>query len=111
GARWMGSIQSQFSNFDKVQVGYYGGQGFSIIRQTLIDMFPDDSTCALFADVKPFDFQIFLDRILVPEVGKLLTMQDQGLYGLNGATEAVKIMRESSKYGALMFSDDDREEG
>ncbi|THU77601.1 hypothetical protein K435DRAFT_812308 [Dendrothele bispora CBS 962.96] len=55
------------------------------------------------ADFRPFVFNTFMERILVPEVGKLLIMEDKGLEGSGGAVEAVSIMRQSSRYGVAMF--------
>lgn len=52
----------------------------------------------------------FLQRILVPEAALRLIMEDLELTGEEGTAEALKVMRESSAYGAGMFPDDGEED-
>lgn len=80
-----------------------------IIHQTLYNLFPpttfDEATIA------PLSVNVFVQRILVPEVGVRLIMEDNGFKGDSGAKKAVKILRDSASYGVAMFPEDDGEWG
>lgn len=68
-------------------------------------MFPvAEMDSSLFLPVTHGDF---LRRILVPETALRLIMEDLELTGEEGTKEALKVLRESSEYGAGMFPDDD----
>lgn len=79
----------------------YGELGSSIILQTLMDVFP----LAQFRPelVSPLTPKEFMQRVLVPEVGVRLIMEDKGLKGQKGKDMALKILRESTSYGVAMF--------
>ncbi|THU98011.1 hypothetical protein K435DRAFT_661700, partial [Dendrothele bispora CBS 962.96] len=100
GSRNAGKVRNQYLNFDKSQLGYYGERGWTIVYQVVSDMFPINQQLA---DFRPLVFNTFMERILVPEVSKLLIMEDKGLEGSGGAVEAVSVMRQSSRYGVAMF--------
>jgi hypothetical protein len=53
----------------------------------------------------------FIQRILVPEVGVRLIMEDKNLTGNGGAEKALAILRESANYGVAMFPEDGGEWG
>jgi hypothetical protein len=61
--------------------------------------------------VAPLTPNEFIQRILVPEVGVRLIMQDKHLTGDKGTQEAVKILRDSATYGVAMFPEDGGEWG
>ncbi|KAG6840723.1 hypothetical protein C0991_004809 [Blastosporella zonata] len=82
--------------------------GSVVIYQTLYDLFPPtsiDPDC-----VSPLTASEFLQRILVPEVGARLLIQDMYMDETE-MDDAVKILRESANYGVAMFPADDGEEG
>ncbi|KAF8074673.1 RTC4-like domain-containing protein [Lyophyllum atratum] len=77
GTRAVAGVRGQFASFEKTQPGYYGELGSVIIHQTLYDLFPPASLDpGLVAPLTPNDF---IQRILVPEVGVRLVMEDMGL--------------------------------
>lgn len=49
----------------------------------------------------------FLQRVLLPQTALLLIMEDLKLTGEEGSKKALKVMQESSDYGAGMFPDND----
>ncbi|PFH50999.1 hypothetical protein AMATHDRAFT_143634, partial [Amanita thiersii Skay4041] len=102
GTRAVASVQNQFATFEKAQPGYYGELGYAIIHQTLFDLFPTTSLDF----IAPFTLQEFFQRVLVPEVALKLIMQDKQLQGAEGKREALNVLRESARYGAAMFSDE-----
>ncbi|KAG6866035.1 hypothetical protein C0993_007677 [Termitomyces sp. T159_Od127] len=59
--------------------------------------------------VSPLTASEFLQRILVPEIGARLIMQDMDL-DESQMRDAVRILRESANYGVCMFPVDDGEE-
>lgn len=69
-------------------------------------MFPDDAVDPEM--VKPLTLRDFIGRILVPEVGMRLIMQDMGLEDDNPVSKqkAIGVLRASAKYGVSMFEDD-----
>ncbi|KAG6832120.1 hypothetical protein H0H87_002633 [Tephrocybe sp. NHM501043] len=73
---------------------------------TLYDLFPPVSIDP--TTVSPLTASEFLQRILVPEIGARLIMQDMHMDGTE-MDEAVKILRESATYGVAMFPADDGE--
>ncbi|KAJ7020691.1 RTC4-like domain-containing protein [Mycena alexandri] len=107
GSRHVGGIAGQFSTFEKAQPGYYGELGFMIMIKTLYRMFPDNIIDA--DTVQPFTLREFLGRILVPEVGMRLIMQDMGLDDNDPTSKqkAIGVLRASVKYGVSMFEDND----
>ena len=80
-----------------------------IIHQTLYDLFPPASIDLNL--ISPLTVNEFIQRILVPEVGVRLIMEDQGLQGKDGMETAVCILRESANYGVAMFPEDGGEWG
>jgi RTC4-like domain len=87
----------------------YGELGSVIIHQTLYDLFPPASIDPNLNS--PLTVNEFIQRILVPEVGVRLIMEDQGLEGEEGMETAVCILRESANYGVAMFPEDGGEWG
>ena len=75
-----------------------------IIHQTLYNLFPPSNIDAtIISPLTPGDF---IQRVLVPEVGVRLVMEDMDLVGEKGIAKAVKILRESANYGVAMFPED-----
>ncbi|KAF9460531.1 RTC4-like domain-containing protein [Collybia nuda] len=109
GSRAVAGVQGQFANFEKTQPGYYGERGSVIIHQTLYNLFPPTSIDP--SHVAPLTPNEFLQRILVPEVGVRLIMEDKGLFGNDGVNSAVQILRDSASYGVAMFPEDGGEWG
>ncbi|KAE9399201.1 hypothetical protein BT96DRAFT_920289 [Gymnopus androsaceus JB14] len=54
---------------------------------------------------------LFIDRVLLPEVAVRLIMEDKSLSGSSGARKALQILRDSSSYGVAMFPEDAGEQG
>lgn len=71
-----------------------------IIAQTLYDLFPLETIDT--KNVAPLGPSEFIEKILVPEAAIALIQEDQG-YGFK--EEALETLRESSKYGTIMFPD------
>ena len=85
----------------------YGEQGFVIIYRILCSLFPtEDIDLAVVAPLSPSDF---LQRVLVPECAMALIREDGGPH--TSQSEALKIMHESSKFGAAMYPDLDSSGG
>ncbi|KAJ7032846.1 RTC4-like domain-containing protein, partial [Mycena alexandri] len=105
GSRHVSGIAGQFSTFEKAQPGYYGELGFIIMIRTLQRIFPEDIVDA--ETVRPFMLREFIGRILVPEVGMRLIMQDMGLDDNDPTNKqkAIGVLRASVKYGVSMFED------
>lgn len=59
----------------------------------------------------PVTHSNFLQRILVPETALRMIMEDLELTGEQGIKEALKVLRDSSAYGAGMFPDNGGEGG
>ncbi|KAF8652165.1 hypothetical protein AX16_004522 [Volvariella volvacea WC 439] len=95
------NVHNQFNTFKRAQPGYYGELGSVIILQTLCNMFPPTSLDP--ALTAPLSVHEFMQRVLVPEVGIRLIMQDKRLKGETGVQTALEILRESSTYGVTMF--------
>ncbi|KAF7315074.1 RTC4 domain-containing protein [Mycena indigotica] len=106
GSKGVQGVQEQFANFHKTQPGYYGEMGSVIIHQALYDMFP--LTAIEPQLVNPLTPHEFIQRILVPEVGMRLVIQDRNLDAENKADRkcAVAILRASATYGVAMFPDE-----
>ena len=86
----------------------YGEIGYSIIHQTVQSLFPAvKMDPSLFM---PLTWISFLQRVLIPETALLLIMEDLKVKGEEGSQEALKVLQESSEYGAGMFPDNDEEE-
>ncbi|KAJ7503057.1 RTC4-like domain-containing protein [Mycena galericulata] len=106
GTKGVKGVQGQFANFDKTQPGYYGELGSVIIHQTLYDMFPLATVDSDLVD--PLTPNEFIQRILVPEVGMRLVIEDMSL-DVNDRSDkkrAVAVLRESASYGVAMFPED-----
>ncbi|KAJ7935204.1 RTC4-like domain-containing protein [Mycena leptocephala] len=106
GSKGVKGVRGQFANFEKTQPGYYGELGSVIIHQTLYDMFP---LTAVDPDlVDPLTPNEFIQRILVPEVGMRLVMEDMDLNpdDKSDKKRAVTVLRESASYGVAMFPED-----
>ncbi|RDB15822.1 hypothetical protein Hypma_003620 [Hypsizygus marmoreus] len=108
GSRAVAGVRGQFASFEKTQPGYYGELGSVIIHQTLYDLFPPTSIDP--NSVAPLTPNEFVQRILVPEVGARLIMEDMEL-DEGRMEDAVQILRESASYGVAMFPADEGEEG
>ncbi|KAJ6593384.1 RTC4-like domain-containing protein, partial [Mycena capillaripes] len=106
GSKGVKGVQGQFANFEKTQPGYYGELGSVIIHQTLYDMFPLTTIDPYLVD--PLTPNEFIQRILVPEVGMRLVMEDMDLDPdvKSDKKQAVAILRESASYGVAMFPED-----
>ncbi|KAF7297965.1 RTC4 domain-containing protein [Mycena chlorophos] len=106
GTKAVQGVQAQFANFHKTQPGYYGEMGSVIIHQTLYDMFPLTEIEPQL--VNPLTPNEFIQRILVPEVGMRLVMQDMDLDIEDSADkkQAVAVLQDSATYGVAMFPDD-----
>lgn len=87
----------------------YGELGSIIIHQTLYDLFPPTSIDV--ESIAPLGAEEFLQRVLFPEVALRLVMEDQRLKGNSGRREALKILRDSSVYGVVMFPAEQSAEG
>ncbi|KIY64007.1 hypothetical protein CYLTODRAFT_324424, partial [Cylindrobasidium torrendii FP15055 ss-10] len=101
GALGATKMQNQFANFDKTQPGYYGEQGAAVIQNTLYNMFPPSMMDQ--NAIKPISPADFIARVLVPETALCLIAEDCKTH----KSQALKILRESSAYGAAMFPADD----
>ncbi|KAI5116349.1 hypothetical protein M0805_002254 [Coniferiporia weirii] len=106
GVRRVMGISDQFNTFEKSQPGYYGEQGSVIIYQTLYSLFPVQSIDA--RRVAPLTPTEFIQRVLVPEAATALVQEDMGF---DDKGDAVRTLRESSKFGTAMFPDMDSCEG
>ncbi|KAJ7099513.1 RTC4-like domain-containing protein, partial [Mycena belliarum] len=106
GTKGVKGVRGQFANFEKTQPGYYGELGSVIIHQTLYDMFPLTSIDPDLVD--PLTPNEFIQRILVPEVGMRLVIQDMHLdvEDRSDKKQAVAVLRESASYGVAMFPED-----
>lgn len=84
-------------------LGSYGEQGAVIIHQILYDMFPLGTIDPDL--VRPFTPNEFILRILVPEVGMRLIIQDMSLSvdSRLDKKRAVAVLRASARYGVAMF--------
>ena len=87
----------------------YGELGYAIIHETLFDLFPPTSHNLDF--IAPLAFKQFVQRVLVPEVAVRLIQEDMGLHGISGPSQALQVLRNSSKYGVAMFPDDSADKG
>ena len=86
----------------------YGERGSVVIHQTLFTIFPPKVMAEAQKRFAPLAAQMFTNAVLVPEAALLLIMDDKKLE----RPAALKMMRASSRYGALMFPDDeDNEDG
>lgn len=77
-----------------------------IIYQTLYGLFPLENVDA--DRVAPLTPTEFIQRVLVPEAAAVLVQMDMGY---TDKADAVRTLRESSKYGTAMFPDMDNNEG
>ncbi|KAI0030062.1 restriction of telomere capping protein 4, partial [Vararia minispora EC-137] len=97
GSRGVTGIKGQFENFERVQPGYYGEMGASIIYQTLYNLFPPGSFNA--DSIAPLSPDTVLQRVLIPEAALALVMEDMS----QDADAAAQTLRASARYGATMF--------
>ncbi|KAJ7496832.1 RTC4-like domain-containing protein [Mycena latifolia] len=106
GTKGVKGVRGQFANFEKTQPGYYGELGSVIIHQTLYDMFPLTTIDPDLVD--PLTPNEFIQRILVPEVGMRLVIEDMDLdvADRSDKKQAVAVLRESASYGVAMFPED-----
>lgn len=58
------------------------------------------------APISPLTRNVFVHRILAPEVALHQILEDRRLIGKDGAKIALAVMRESSTYGVAMFPDE-----
>ncbi|KAJ7587967.1 hypothetical protein C8J56DRAFT_1050032 [Mycena floridula] len=90
--------------------GYYGEIGYMVVMHTLDDIFPEESID--FKDIEPLDGGSFKHFILGPEVIVCLVMDDLDLGGAADAyRKAVRIVKDSTSYGLIMFPDDETNAG
>jgi hypothetical protein len=61
--------------------------------------------------IAPLTFKQFMQRVLVPEVAIRLIQEDMNLHGASGSSKALQVLRDSSKYGVVMFPDDNADKG
>ncbi|KAJ6581011.1 RTC4-like domain-containing protein [Mycena capillaripes] len=99
GSRRVSGATGQFATFNKMQPGYYGELGSVIIHKTLYRLFADHTNPDL---VHPLTVREFISRVLVPEVGMRLIMEDMSLE----TNMAVEVLRASASYGVSMFPDE-----
>lgn len=85
----------------------YGEQGSVIIFQTLSNLFPPETVDA--DRISPLTPTEFLRVVLMPECAVALIQEDLG-HG-TGIEQAVRTLRDSSKYGTAMFPDLDSCDG
>ncbi|KAH7106732.1 RTC4-like domain-containing protein, partial [Auriculariales sp. MPI-PUGE-AT-0066] len=103
GLRVAESAMGQYATFERIQPGYYGERGSIVIHQTLFTMFSPEVMLAAQPNFAPLSQHTFTHAVLVPEAALLLIQQDQR----TPREAALKTMRASSRFGALMFPDDD----
>ena len=72
----------------------YGERGLIAIERAVIELFPG----LAFTNTNPFSPSIFVEKVLVPEAGRLLVMDD---LGLDDANEAMEVLVQSRAYGIL----------
>ncbi|CAK5282348.1 unnamed protein product [Mycena citricolor] len=111
GSKAVKSVRGQFATFEKTQPGYYGEMGAMIINQTLYNSFPLDSINPdLVLPLTPRDF---MQRILIPEVGMRLVIEDMNMDvdDADDRATAVQVLRDSASYGVAMFPEDGGEWG
>ncbi|KZW04305.1 hypothetical protein EXIGLDRAFT_594328, partial [Exidia glandulosa HHB12029] len=101
GARAAESAMGQYATMDRVQPGYYGERGVVVIQQALLAMYPPEALRLVQARLSPLTSTTFLHSVLVPEVGLALIMEDSR----QPREAALKIMRNSTRYGTMMFRD------
>lgn len=77
----------------------YGELGSVIIHRTLYTLFGSETSPNL---VQPLTVREFIGRVLVPEVGMRLIMEDLAL----DMERAAEVLRASATYGVSMFPDD-----
>lgn len=79
-----------------------------VLHQALFALFPPRVLAAAQPRFAPLSAQTFLHSVLVPETALALVMEDMPAAS---RAEALKTLRASSRYGSLMFPDDDEEDG
>ncbi|KAJ7682380.1 RTC4-like domain-containing protein [Mycena polygramma] len=106
GSRGVSGVAGQFATFEKTQPGYYGELGAVIIHEALFDMFPENAVNR--EATQPLGLREFIARVLVPEVGMRLILQDLGLDSndVMNKERGVAVMIESASYGVAMFPDE-----
>jgi RTC4-like domain len=80
-----------------------------IIHETLYDLFPPSTFDP--ALTSPLTHGDFIQYVLIPEVGLRLIMEDRDLVGHRGAVEALRTLRESVRYGVVMFPEEGSKDG
>lgn len=94
------SAKQMLAVFENFKPGYYGVQGSEVIMQALCALFLETSIINI-NNVKPLTPIEFIQQILVPEVGLRLIRQDRD--GKIDLEEAKRIMKESEKYGSIVY--------
>ncbi|KAF9522000.1 hypothetical protein CPB83DRAFT_734389, partial [Crepidotus variabilis] len=89
----MQGVSAQYSHFDRIGAGYYGGPGNHIILTTLRHLFPKSSIPA--NDIHPLSYSIYLEEVLALEAAVLLIQDDLKL----SYSDAVSVLRESRQFG------------
>ena len=90
---------AEYIKYDLTYFLSYGERGSVIIQQLLYSMFPPESLSS--AVFKPLNSTEFLQRVLLPEAGLQLIIEDQ----ICEEEEALFTMRASTMYGMGMFPD------
>lgn len=78
----------------------YGELGYTIIHQTLYDLFPPDQFFP--NSTLPLDPIEFIQHVLIPETAVHLISHDL----MQSRSQAIATMRQSVEYGVAMFPDD-----
>lgn len=103
GVRVAESAMGQFATFQRVQPGYYGERGAMVLHQIMLLLYPLQDLRRVIDRFAPLSEMTVRTSILLPEAALSLIMEDQGV----SRADALKIMRSSSRYGNMMFPDDD----
>lgn len=93
----MSPLQAIFRSFALTNVPSYGSKGYEIILFTLLHMFP--ITAINLPAVRPLSYDMFVSRVILPEVCVRLIQQDLGL----SYAAAVNTLQESDTFGQLQY--------
>ncbi|KDQ49880.1 hypothetical protein JAAARDRAFT_51555 [Jaapia argillacea MUCL 33604] len=105
-------LNGEYGVMKSIGVGYYGPKGYQTIYLSLLEAFPDLKTNGIRyigrnnrSEPQPIHVpgNIFVNRVLVPEVAILLIQADLNLL----RDQAIKTKKASDTYGFIMFPDDE----
>ncbi|KIM20203.1 hypothetical protein M408DRAFT_13122 [Serendipita vermifera MAFF 305830] len=96
--------KGSWASFENASTGYYGEQGLALIMQVLFDMFPTIPG----EKTAPLELSNYYSLVLVPEVALLLIQGDLQKRkgedeGRATRSQALKVLRKSTKYGLAIF--------